>query len=232
MPSSIRATRRNRSLRIAAACLTAAAALSLTACNDDASGVRTSGDGGKSAVEQGSGGQNSQGTGGKSGGTGGSGKAGGTGGDSGTGTKSTGQLAACSPSTVRVEAQPVDRPVNHVVLTATNTSKTACNLYGHPLVSAVGDQAVMSSVDDSKPQAVITLAPGKTAYAGVALSAADGSGGNGRETENFSVSLAGAKGSGGSGRPVIVPAPGGKAHVDDSARVTYWLAGMEDALAW
>ncbi|MFG2195063.1 DUF4232 domain-containing protein [Streptomyces sp. NPDC048639] len=228
MSSTLRTLRSNRSLRVAAACLTAAAALSLTACNNDAGGVRSSGDTQKSSTEQ-SAGQKSQGNEARTSGSEGKDEAAN---GSGTSTKTDAVTRSCSPETIQVEAEAVKSPINHMVLVATNNSDSACNLHYYPFVGEEGAQSTLQPVEESKPQAVATLDPGQSAYAGVLLSAADGSGGEGRETENFTVGLADSEGSPTSDSPMIVEAPGGKAHVDDSAKVTYWLTDMKDAISF
>ncbi|MEU6080204.1 DUF4232 domain-containing protein [Streptomyces sp. NPDC047108] len=223
MPNTLRT---KRSIRIAAACLTAAAALSLTACNNDAGGVRSSGEAKKSSTEQ-SAGQNTQGKDGKAGASEGKGKEG-----AGTSTKTTGEVQACTAETLAVEAEAVKSPINHMVLVATNNSDSACNLYHYPTVGEEGAQAALPPVEESKPQAVATLEPGQSAYAGVLLSSADGSGGEGRETKNFTVGLMDTEGTPTDESPMIVEAPGGSTHVDDNARVTYWLSDMKDAISY
>ncbi|MGP3924491.1 DUF4232 domain-containing protein [Streptomyces sp. 8N616] len=248
--ASSAAARRSRSLRLTAVCLTAAAALTLTACGGDSgSGVRTSGGandasaaqrtGAKGSAEQQSGGsaaaRTSAGTGTGSGkgskrGTAGGGSADGSGTTAGQGRG--GKVPTCTPANVEVQLQAVKRPVNHMILTATNTSRRPCNAYAHPYVTFDGDKAGLEAVEDSKPQAVTTIAPGETAYAGISLSAADGSGANGREASEIAVAFAEVDAAGEPGRPVALPAPGGSVHVDDSGRVTYWLDSAGDALAW
>lgn len=236
-------TARTRSLRLAAACLTAAAALTLTACGpDSASGVRTSGDTATpSTGEQRAAGQPTGG-----GGTAKAPAGGGTKGASRTGHATGGTNAAagstagkpggrtptCTPANVTVRLQPVKRPINHLVVTATNTSKTACTAYAYPYVTFDGDKAGLDAVAESKPKAVITIAPGRSAYAGIRLSSADGSGRNGRTARQVAIAFAEVDAAGDPGRPVNRPAPGGSVHVDDGGAVTYWRGSAEDALTW
>lgn len=79
--------------------------------------------------------------------------------------------------------------------------------------------------ESTHPQAVVTLAPGESGYAGVLLSAADGSGGNGYTAKTLVVGFA--KGS--SATPAL-PAKG--VYVDDKLTVTYWQQSLDDALAY
>jgi hypothetical protein len=121
----------------------------------------------------------------------------------------------------------VSRPLNHLLLTVTNTGKKNCDLVYYPAVRLGEAQSVPPVIEDSKPQAVVTLAPGESGYASVLLSAADGSGSNGYTAKSLDVyfntdaSVA--------AHPSL-PAKG--VYVDNSVRVTYWQFTMDDALAW
>ncbi|EME99072.1 DUF4232 domain-containing protein [Streptomyces mobaraensis NBRC 13819 = DSM 40847] len=139
------------------------------------------------------------------------------------------KTAACSAAHTKLTVQNVSRPINHQLLTLTNTGSTKCDAVAHPYLGFDNDQSVTSVVEDSKPQAVVTLAPGESAHAGIALSAADGSAGHGRWARTLRVGLDG--GSGPAGEVVNVPLPAGT-WIDDSAAVTYWQADPADALVW
>ncbi|MCC3766400.1 DUF4232 domain-containing protein [Streptomyces sp. UNOC14_S4] len=143
-----------------------------------------------------------------------------------------GGKSACTAADVKIEAQPVRSPINHMLLVATNTSKATCHAYGFPYLRFDLDQATAGVVEESKAQSVTTLAPGKSAYAAVILSAADGSAGPGREAKKLSVSFQGPNGGGSIGGQASVTPPGGAVHVDDSARVTYWTTDSAAALKW
>ncbi|MFI1798351.1 DUF4232 domain-containing protein [Streptomyces sp. NPDC020379] len=214
---------RTRSLRLTAAALTAAAALTLTACGgNDGSGAKTSGKADTSAADGQEQGQPAD--------------------DSGqadtaqaaTASKDgkNGAKGTCTAANVKVEAKAVQTPVNHLLIVATNTSKSPCHAYNFPFIRFDADQATAGAVEESRPQGVITLAPGKAAYAGVITSAADGSGGAGRDAKKLGVSFQGSDGNGSVGDQASVDLPGGKVHVDDSARVTYWQSGSPAALKW
>ncbi|MFF1681047.1 DUF4232 domain-containing protein [Streptomyces sp. NPDC058256] len=133
----------------------------------------------------------------------------------------------CSSTTTRTTATEVSRPLNHVLLTVTNTSAGNCNLIGYPAVRFGEAQSVPPAFEDSKPQAVVTLAPGESGYASVLLSAADGSGSNGYTAKSLSVLLNNSTGD--AARPSL-PAKG--VYVDDSISVSYWQSTMADALTW
>ncbi|WP_457460332.1 DUF4232 domain-containing protein [Streptomyces sp. TE5632] len=123
-------------------------------------------------------------------------------------------------------ATEVSRPLNHLLLTVTNTGSKNCDLIGYPAVRFGEAQSVPPAFEDSKPQAVVTLAPGESGYAGVLLSAADGSGSNGYTAKSLAVFF---NDGAGTARPSL-PAKG--VYVDDSIGVSYWQSTMADALAW
>lgn len=133
----------------------------------------------------------------------------------------------CSSTTTRTTATEVSRPLNHVLLTVTNTGAGNCNLIGYPAVRFGEAQSVPPAFEDSKPQAVVTLAPGESGYASVLLSAADGSGSNGYTAKSLEVLL---NNSTGDAAHPSLPAKG--VYVDDSISVSYWQSTMADALTW
>jgi hypothetical protein len=120
----------------------------------------------------------------------------------------------------------VSRPLNHLLLTITNTGSKNCDLTGYPAVRFDQAQSVPPAFEDSKPQAVVTLAPGESGYASVLLSAADGSGSHGHTAKSLAVSFGG----GASVARPSLPAKG--VYIDDSIGVSYWQSTMADALAW
>lgn len=138
---------------------------------------------------------------------------------------------ACGPSDVSIAVSPLNRPVNHLLLEAKNTSGTSCDLYAYPFLQFDQAQAPLAPLEDSKPQAVVTLAPGESGYAAIMTSSGDGSGTNGHKRTSLNVSLADRDGQGGSGSaPVALP--GGSTYLDDSAWVTYWQADPDTATTW
>jgi hypothetical protein len=143
-----------------------------------------------------------------------------------------GTSVTCTASDTKVSAAPLSRPVNHMLLTVTNTGKTTCYLYGYPALQFSDAQSVPPVVESSHPQAVTTLSPGQSGYASVQLSAGDGSGTNGRTVKSLTVYFSGRSGSGsvGAGAHPSLPAQG--VHIDDSLRTTYWEQSMQDALTW
>ncbi|MFC9848509.1 DUF4232 domain-containing protein [Streptomyces sp. NPDC060223] len=153
----------------------------------------------------------------------------GTSGSSGTsGSKdSVPTSARCTSTTTRTTATEVSRPLNHMLLTVTNTGSGNCNLIGYPAVRFTDAQSVPPAFEDSKPQAVVTLAPGESGYASVLLSSADGSGSNGYTAKTLAVLL---NNSTGDAAHPSLPAKG--VWIDDTITVTYWQSVMADALAW
>ncbi|GHG58851.1 DUF4232 domain-containing protein [Streptomyces griseocarneus] len=210
-----------RTLRIAAAALTAVAALTLTACGgSDAKEDKAKGEE-QASMAPGDGAEGD----GAEGSDGGDDSAGDTG-------KPRNKGDACAPDSVKVEVKAVKSPVNHVLLVATNTSKSPCFAYGFPFLRFDQDQATAGVVEESRPQDRVSLAPGKSAYAGVRVSAADGSGGKGRDAREVSVTFQQAKGDPIEGSPSQASLPDGKLHIDDSARTSYWLNDEAAALKW
>ncbi|GAA2581303.1 DUF4232 domain-containing protein [Streptomyces tubercidicus] len=243
---------RRRALRIAAAGLTAVAALSLTACGQDnplqtgaakpynpapqaPQDQAAKGDGSLQVGvrhERGRTEQASAEVGGPGAQTGTSGTRAGTGKVGKGGSASGVRHTACDAAKIRIVAQQLKRPVNHLLLEATNTSGATCDLHLAPYLRFDEAQSPLPELSASKPQAVVTLAPGESGYAAVQTSSADGSGGNGRTMRSLSVSLPGRDGKGSIGGSATVALPGGSVYVDDSAWVTYWQSDASAATTW
>ncbi|MGW2326590.1 DUF4232 domain-containing protein [Streptomyces sp. NPDC001700] len=137
----------------------------------------------------------------------------------------------CQGSNTKTVATLLNRPINHMLLTVTNTGKVPCNLYQYPAVQFGEAQSVPPVIEESKPQAVVTLAPKESGYASVNLSAADGSGSNGHTEKSLNVWFQGrtADEDTTAARPAL-PAKG--VWIDDSIKVTYWQQNLEDAIIW
>ncbi|MFF5726454.1 DUF4232 domain-containing protein [[Kitasatospora] papulosa] len=137
----------------------------------------------------------------------------------------------CDGGNSKVTLTPVPRPVNHMLLTVTNTGSTACNAYYYPFLRFGEAQSTPPVIEESKPQAVVTLLPGESAYAGVMTSSADGSGTGGYSTRKAVVHFQGRDGSGSTGPSANAPLS--KAvYVDSTLTVTYWQSDMDDALMY
>jgi Protein of unknown function (DUF4232) len=240
--------RRARTLRLAAAGLTAVAALTLTACNSsEGTGTKTEGKADASTSAPADQTSDSKGTGGSKGtdGTGGSDGSNSSGGSDATsdakkgggaqksgastgGSKSSDnseqEIGPCDINKLTIGVKSVQRPVNYMVLEVNNHAGVDCNMVGFPRLRFDDAQAATPVYEDTKPQAVVTLAPGETAYAGIRTSSADGSGQNGYKATSLEVFLEDSEDS----KPVELP--GGSVYIDSSAQVTYWQSDLANAL--
>ena len=160
-------------------------------------------------------------------------------GGSGTGT-STGDKddnapenrVSCNGSNTTVDARPVPRPVNHMLITVKNSGSKTCDLTYYPVLRFDEMQWVPQPIEASKPQAVVTLAPGETAYAGVLLSAADGSGDGGDTAHKLTVAFQGRTPNSDGGPSAVPGLPADGVYYDSSMAVTYWQQSMADALTY
>ncbi|MHA7959500.1 DUF4232 domain-containing protein [Streptomyces sp. L500] len=145
--------------------------------------------------------------------------------------KAADRLAACSAANSKVTVNSISRPINHLALTVTNTSAKPCAAYSFPALVFDEAQASIQAVRESVPQSVVMLEPGQSAYAGIRLSSADGSGAHGRTAHNLTVYFSGRSGNDSTGTPAHLTLPK-DTHIDDSAAVTYWQSDFEDAIKW
>jgi hypothetical protein len=139
---------------------------------------------------------------------------------------------SCNGSNTTVTAKPVARPLNHMLLTVKNTGSKACDLTYYPVLRFDEMQWVPQPIKDSKPQAVTTLAPGESGYAGVLLSAADGSGDWGTTSHKLTVGFQGRTPNSDGGPSAIPALPAKGVYYDSTLTVTYWLRDMDDALSY
>ena len=130
----------------------------------------------------------------------------------------------CTAANTKIVASKVSRPVNHLLLTVTNVGGRPCNALNAPVVGFDDPQAPITVVEDSKPQAVVTLAPGESGYASVILTGEPGPDTNGRTVRKIRVYLTRDSGT-------TVTAPSGT-FADDGAAVSYWQRSLEDALTY
>lgn len=145
---------------------------------------------------------------------------------------SSGKPVTCEGSVTRTVAAPLIRPVDHLLLTVTNTGSRTCYLYGYPALRFGSAQSVPPPIAASHPQAVVTLDPGESGYASVRLSAGDGSAAKGRTEKSLTVFFSGRSGAGSVGAGAHPPLPAGGVHVDGSLTTTYWQSYVDDALNW
>ncbi|MCF1593340.1 DUF4232 domain-containing protein [Streptomyces muensis] len=250
--SDFRTSRTSRT-RLVAAATAVLATLCLSACNDGtgtkdegAAATTTSTGSATATPSEGSGGNSASGTSGSSGsstsGSNGSGSSGGGAGGTDSGSTdqapatkapaSSGKPVTCEGSNTKTVAAPLNRPVNHMLLTVTNTGSRTCFLYGYPAVRFGEAQSVPPVIEESQPQAVVTLEPGQSGYASVSLSATDGSASGGRTEKSLAVSFFGRSMSRSVGAAAHPSLPANGVHIDDSLKVTYWQQSMDDATSW
>ncbi|MCC4318637.1 DUF4232 domain-containing protein [Streptomyces malaysiensis] len=243
------AFRRGRTVRTIAASIVAVAALSLTAaCGGDGDGGSDNAGKANSSAPASSGGRDAgteKGTDAANGagesGTADKGDKGDKGGKSGAADVKDAKAQAQKPGAASddepigdcdinktvLSVQNVKNPINHMLLKATNGAGVDCKLVGYPSLKFGADaQAATPVNEDSKPQSVVVLAPGESAYAGITTSAADGSGDEGSKIDSLEVFIDGNEDS------AKVELPGGSVFVDSAARVTYWQTDLQDALSW
>ncbi|MFF3243733.1 DUF4232 domain-containing protein [Streptomyces sp. NPDC002870] len=143
---------------------------------------------------------------------------------------------SCTTEGLTFSTSDQPRPINHIMLHATNLSDSACRLVGYPYLAFSADQqAVTRVLEDSKPKDVVVLKPGATAYASINI--ADGSGeseGPVEKITDFKVMLQDFGGE--STDPVTVPTPGEDEFTGEplsvdigAAFVTYWHSNAADA---
>ncbi|GGX14204.1 DUF4232 domain-containing protein [Streptomyces lomondensis] len=137
--------------------------------------------------------------------------------------------AACTTANTKLTVKDVPRPINHLLLTATNTGTKACNLYYAPYLGAgAGAQAPIQWLESSKPQAVVTLAPGESGYAGIGTFTPDGH--SGHTAKTLGVSFANREANGSVGNAATLNLPNGGTYFNSSAFVTYWQSDVYNAL--
>ncbi|MFX4292530.1 DUF4232 domain-containing protein [Streptomyces bohaiensis] len=140
-------------------------------------------------------------------------------------------LVLCEGSNTDITAEPLERPLNRLLLTATNTGDSNCVLLEYPSLWHEGAQAVPPAFAESRPASPVVLAPGESGYASVALSATDGSGGDGATYDALTVGFS-LLGHGSYGQDVDLELPDGGVHIDDTLTVTYWQDTVDDAVIW
>ncbi|MGA5520872.1 DUF4232 domain-containing protein [Streptomyces pseudogriseolus] len=253
---------RTSRLQLLAAAGVAVASLALTACQDgtgtrdegasasqpvasapsgdssQAPKESASDSGGNDSSANGSSANGSSGDAAGTGDSGGKGSSAGKGSPAGKGSASGGSddgsssFNPCNGSNTSVTAEPVSRPVNHMLITVENTGSQNCDLTYYPVLRFDEMQWVPQPIEDSKPQAVVTLVPGESAYAGVLLSAADGSGSGGATGKKLTVGFQGRTPNSDGGPAAIPSLPAKGVYYDSSLTVTYWQSSMDDALAY
>lgn len=119
-----------------------------------------------------------------------------------------------------------------MLITVTNTGSKLCDLTYYPVLRFDEMQWAPTAAKETQPQAVTTLAPGESGYAGVLLAAADGSGDGGATAKKLTVAFQGRTPNSDGGATATPPLPAKGVYYDSSLTVTYWQQSMDDALAW
>jgi hypothetical protein len=139
-------------------------------------------------------------------------------------------VVTCTTANTKVTVAEVSRPINHLLLKATNTGTKPCYAYSAPFLRAGADaQAPLPWADETTPQAVLVLEPGQSAYAGITTYSPDGEGGAKEKT--LGVIFADKQGHGTNTEKTLKLANGG-VFFNSAATVTYWQDNAADALSW
>ncbi|MFH8465266.1 DUF4232 domain-containing protein [Streptomyces sp. NPDC017991] len=139
-------------------------------------------------------------------------------------------IATCTTANTKVSVSTVSRPINHLLLKATNTGTKPCYAYSAPFLRAGADaQAPLQWVEESTPQSVLMLEPGRSAYAGILTYSPDGEGGS--QAKNLGVLLTDRNGHATAAEKSL-KLPGSGVFFNSAAAVTYWQDNAADALVW
>ncbi|MEU0125497.1 DUF4232 domain-containing protein [Streptomyces albidoflavus] len=229
------ATPRSRRLRTLAAALVTTAALSLTACQTGTADATGAVDSTQPPVPAAQAEQEATPATGKEAEK----EAGTPGKEAGAPAKEAAQVAdrkaaqkttSCTAKGTEVTVTDAPRPINHLLIKATNTSDTTCHLYYAPYLRFDQAQSAVPFIEESKPQAVVTLAPGESGYAGVLTSTPDGS--HPYDATSLTLYYAARSGQGSTGAPSHPALPFDSVRIDSSNAVTYWQTSAADALMW
>lgn len=183
---------------------------------DDASGSGGSGDSGSSSEKSSSGGSGS-GSGSEKSSSDKGGSDSGSGG--GSGDQDNSAVAKCSAAAMKLSIVPTGGTMPAVYLKATNSAGSTCQLEGYPQLGYEGAQAIINVDEGSRPQAVVMVEPGKSAYATIWL---DESGANTHRETSLSVGIGGSSAN--------VQASGSGLAINDGTKVTYWQSTMAEAM--
>ncbi|MFJ7629663.1 DUF4232 domain-containing protein [Streptomyces sp. NPDC097595] len=136
----------------------------------------------------------------------------------------------CTGANTKVTVTKVTRPINHLLLTVTNTGDRPCYAYHAPMLRFDGAQAVFRVLQDSKPQAVVTLDPGQSAYAAIGLTG-EPNGHKPYPSKHLGVTFADRNDGPINSASTELTLPAGT-YWDDNGFVTYWQSEMDQALVY
>ncbi|MCX4993638.1 DUF4232 domain-containing protein [Streptomyces sp. NBC_00568] len=147
------------------------------------------------------------------------------------------RISACLVKDLKLQSQTMSRPINHIMLVATNQSSRACTISSYPFLFISDDQnAPPRIVEESKPKSAFVVKPNEHAFASINLQDATGEsdGPQAKGITKFQVGPVPRKDDNTSQSMVTVATPGGKpVDVDlDVVSVSYWLADPNDAASW
>ncbi|MFG2629009.1 DUF4232 domain-containing protein [Streptomyces sp. NPDC048473] len=148
-----------------------------------------------------------------------------------TGNTGNSGRATCIGENTKVTVSKVSRPINHLLLTMTNTGSRICDAYNAPKLQFDDAQAVFRIIEDSQPQAVVTLDPGQSAYAAIGLTG-DTEMKDQHKATHLTVHFSAKDASGSTGTApdeLTLPA---NTYWDEKGYVTYWQSDMADALTY
>ncbi|WP_335937112.1 DUF4232 domain-containing protein [Streptomyces sp. PTD5-9] len=148
----------------------------------------------------------------------------------GTGKTGGGSPVTCTGDNTRVTISKVSRPINHLLLTATNTGSRTCYAYHAPGLRFDDSQAAFPVLRDSIPQAVVALEPGQSAYAAIGLSGEDDVK-DLHKGSRLGVYFTSKSNSGSTGSPADLKLPA-DTYWGDNGFVTYWQSEMDLALTY
>ncbi|GAA3160721.1 MULTISPECIES: DUF4232 domain-containing protein [Streptomyces] len=138
----------------------------------------------------------------------------------------------CTGANVKAEVSQASRPINHLLIKITNTGSKRCNAYYAPALRFDEDQAATRELEDSKPQAVVSVEPGESAYAGVGLTGEPSEDTHLRDARNLEIHFKGIdENEPDAGHSVNLALPDGT-KIDDNAFVTYWQTDPNTALSF
>ena len=145
-------------------------------------------------------------------------------------TKKAPSVVTCTTANTKLTVTRVSRPINHLLLKATNTGTKPCYAYIAPYLRAGADaQAPLPWAKETTPQAVVMLKPGQSAYAGITTYSPYGEGGS--KAKTLGVFFADKKADA-TGKEKTLKLPNGGVFFNSAATVTYWQSTAKDALSW
>ncbi|WP_030594603.1 DUF4232 domain-containing protein [Streptomyces anulatus] len=142
--------------------------------------------------------------------------------------KAAASIPACTTTNSKVKVSSVSRPINHLLLTVTNTGSTDCAAYHAPFLRFDDAQAVYPVYDDSQPQSVVVVSPGDKAYAGIALLGEPGQN-EPVKSDNLGVIMVDKNNESKGESTLKLPA---ETYTDSLGFVTYWQSDVESALMY